>query len=192
MSREIRQHAGFTLVELMIVVALIGTLAAVAIPNFLSYQARSRRSEAWVNVSGIVVAQKSYFAEKDAYHDSAAPWPDYDANGGLGTSKQTFDAASRAAFDALGWKPDGQVIYSYETNTTDNCGGCQLCFTATAYGDADGDGLTSAVMYVQPSTQGGVTMVCGAKLLGLGTPTRKHGNAPVLNEIEVNRQTDEY
>lgn len=192
MSRNIRQLAGFTLVELMIVVGMVGALAAIAIPNFLSYQAKSRRSEAYVNVSGIVVAQKSYFAEKNSYFDSGAPWPDYDANGGLGTTKQTWDAASNAAFEELGWKPEGPVIYSYEVNTTDNCGGCPLCFTATAYGDADSDGLTSAVMYVQPNRENGVTSVCGAKLLGLGTPTRKHGNAPVLNEIEVNRQTDEY
>jgi len=187
MSRNIRHRAGFTLVELMIVIGMIGALAAIAIPNFLSYQARSRRSEAWTNVSGIVIAQKSFFAENDRYHDSGAPYP----GGALSPNKRTWDAASSAAFEALGWKPEGQVIYSYETNTTTNCT-CQLCFTATAYGDADGDGLTSAVMYVQPNVQGGLTQVCPAKLWGLGTPTRKHGNAPVLNEIEVNRQTDEY
>jgi prepilin-type N-terminal cleavage/methylation domain-containing protein len=192
MRHESRQQRGFTLVELMIVVGMVGALAAIAIPNFLSYQARSRRSEAWVNVSGIVVAQKSYFAEKDTYHDSGAPWPDYSSDGGLSTRKRTWDAASNAAFEDLGWKPEGQVIYSYETNTTDNCGACLLCFTATAYGDADGDGLTSAVMYVQPGSDGSTTAVCGAKLLGLGTPTRKHSNTPVVNEIEVNRQTDEY
>ena len=66
------------------------------------------------------------------------------------------------------------------------------CFTATAYGDADADGLTSAVMYVQPNEQDGGTAVCGAKLLGLGTPTRRNTGVPVLNEVEVNRQTDEY
>jgi prepilin-type N-terminal cleavage/methylation domain-containing protein len=187
-----RKSAGFTLIELMIVVGLIGAMSAIAIPNFLQYQARSRRSEAWVNVSGMVRAQKSYFAEKDAFHDSDAPWPDYTLNGGLGTTKQLWDADSQTHFSELGWNPEGGVIYSYETNTTLNCDGCELCFTATAYGDADGDGFPSAIMYVQPHTENGVQKVCKAKLFGFGTPTRVFNSNPVYNEVEVNRQTDEY
>ena len=52
--------------------------------------------------------------------------------------------------------------------------------------------LTSAVMYVQPHNEGGVTKSCKAKLFGFGTPTRRHSGAPVVNEVEVNRLTDEY
>jgi hypothetical protein len=47
-------------------------------------------------------------------------------------------------------------------------------------------------MYVEPHDEGGVTKVCGAKFLGLGTPTRMVGNAPVVKEPGVNRQLDEY
>ena len=192
MRNRSRGRAGFTLVALMIVVGLIGALSAIAVPNFMRYQARARRSEAYVNVVSIVRAQKSYFAERDSYHDSLAPWPDYAANGGLSTTKQTWDADSQTHFNELGWKPEGPVIYSYETNTTLNCDGCQLCFTASAYGDADGDGFPSAVMYVEPHTEGGVQKVCKAKLFGFGTPTRIFSNQPVYNEVEVNRQTDEF
>jgi len=189
MIRRKRQQAGFTLTELMIVVGMIGALAAIAIPNFMSYQARSRRSEAYVNVNAIATAQKSFFAERNTYHDSGNAYP---AAAGTSTVKQAWDADSQTQFSELGWQPEGAVIYAYETNTTDNCGGCLNCFTATAYGDADADGLTSAVMYVQPNAQNGLTAVCGAKLLGLGTPTRRTTGAPVFNEVEVNRQTDEY
>src|SRR5690242_19789803 len=58
---------GFTLIELMIVVAIIGILAAIAIPNFIKFQARSKQSEAKANLKAIVTAQKAYFQEKDHY-----------------------------------------------------------------------------------------------------------------------------
>tara|TARA_B100000315_G_C14590549_1_gene595515 strand:+ start:3028 stop:3459 length:432 start_codon:yes stop_codon:yes gene_type:complete len=58
---------GFTLVELMIVVAIIGILAAIAIPNFLKYQTKAKQSEAKVNLKGVYTAQLSYFAENDGY-----------------------------------------------------------------------------------------------------------------------------
>jgi prepilin-type N-terminal cleavage/methylation domain-containing protein len=192
MSIRSREKAGFTLVELMIVVGLIGAMSAIAIPTFLRYQARSRRSEAYVNVVSIVRAEKSYFAEKDSYHDSEAPWPNWVPNGGLSIDKQVWDAESLDHFAELGWRPEGPTVYSYEANTDPaTCDGCVLCFTATAYGDADGDGFPSAVMYVQPHNEGGVRKECKSKLFDFGTPTRPSG-APVYNEVEINRQTDEF
>ena len=60
---------GFTLIELMIVVAIIGILAAIAIPNFLRYQAKSRQSEAKTNLGGVFVAQTSFYGEQSRYGD---------------------------------------------------------------------------------------------------------------------------
>ncbi|RKH48681.1 type IV pilin protein [Corallococcus llansteffanensis] len=67
MNRLFRKKGGFTLIELMIVVAIIGILAAIAIPNFIRFQAKSKQSEAKTNLKAIFTAQKSYFGEKDKY-----------------------------------------------------------------------------------------------------------------------------
>jgi type IV pilus assembly protein PilA len=64
---NLRRREGFTLIELMIVVAIIGILAAIAIPNFLRFQLRSKAGEGKVNLAAIRSAEEGYFAEFGTY-----------------------------------------------------------------------------------------------------------------------------
>lgn len=63
---------GFTLIELMIVVAIIGILAAIAIPNFIKFQARAKKSEAKTNLKAIYTAERAYHQEKERYDTRVA------------------------------------------------------------------------------------------------------------------------
>ncbi|MGE0470150.1 MAG: type IV pilin protein [Nitrospira sp.] len=67
MFKSLRKQEGFTLIELMIVVAIIGILAAIAIPNFLQYQMKSRQSEAKTNLMAIKTSEVSWQGERGCY-----------------------------------------------------------------------------------------------------------------------------
>ena len=67
MCKQLKSQKGFTLIELMIVVAIIGILAAIAIPNFLQYQMKSRQAEAKVNLNAIKTSEVAFQAERGCY-----------------------------------------------------------------------------------------------------------------------------
>ena len=62
-----KSKKGFTLIELMIVVAIIGILAAIAIPNFIRFQLKAKTSEGKVNIAAIRTAEEAYFSEFGVY-----------------------------------------------------------------------------------------------------------------------------
>lgn len=66
MNRRHRLH-GFTLVEILIVVAIIGILAAIAIPNWSNMVSKSRQVEAKEGLNGIFSLERSYFSEHNSY-----------------------------------------------------------------------------------------------------------------------------
>ena len=66
--KSLKRQDGFTLVELMVVVAIIGLLSAVAIPNFKKYQAKAKTSEAKLQLSAAYTAEQSFYSDYNLYH----------------------------------------------------------------------------------------------------------------------------
>lgn len=83
---NLASRRAFTLIELMIVVAIIGLLAALAIPNFMKFQARSRQAEVRSGLRAVFTAQKSYYGNQQTYYDE---------------------------FDVIGFEPEGGNRYQY-------------------------------------------------------------------------------
>ena len=127
LRRRINQK-GFTLIELMIVVAIIGILAAIAIPNFLSYQLRAKRAEAPTNLKAIKVSEESYRAEYDTY---VALTPSPAAGPGAGIKVAWADAGG---FATVGWSPSGDVYGQYSTTAA-----AATTWAGLAQTDCDGD-----------------------------------------------------
>ena len=169
-EREIRAQ-GFTLVELMIVVAIIGILASIAIPSFMTYQLTAKRAEGYSNLNALSKAQRAYFAEFNAFVSSEPePWF---TSGALATRTKRDSAPIDVSFAAVGWVPEGDVFYDYDTATVTDplAGSCALCagdcFTASAYGDLDGNGLFSILIYAHADPTGGY---CTTGLVAGGGP----------------------
>lgn len=69
--RLIKTQAGFSLLELMTVVAIIGILAIVVIPNFQSFHAKARAGESKSQLAALFVAEQAFHAEWNSYHTDA-------------------------------------------------------------------------------------------------------------------------
>jgi type IV pilus assembly protein PilA len=109
MFTRVQGQKGFTLIELMIVVAIIGILAAIAIPNFIAYQAKSKQSEAKVSLGAIFTSAVAFQAE-------ATP--------------QTYVPVT---IGQIGWQPSGSPRYAfYYAVGTSNGPGNPVAFTGSS------------------------------------------------------------
>ena len=144
------RRTGFTILELMIVVMIIGALATVALPIFGNYQLRAKSAEGKTNIGAIRLVEEAYYSEFDTYL-AVAPEPVTIP----GKQSTSFDATG-TTYGALGFDPEGQVFFSYGVAVS----GDGVGYTIDAGADIDADGLVQFWGYGRPDA--GAALVDGA------------------------------
>jgi prepilin-type N-terminal cleavage/methylation domain-containing protein len=136
---------GFTLIELMIVVAIIGILAAVAIPSFMDYIKRSKKTEAALQLNKIGKNAKRVYSETSSYVDGTAtqlPAKPGGVGGCCGGPNNHCAADAKGFAAELHWKAldfqiDEDSLFFYDYT---GVAAAPSTFTALATGDLDCDG----------------------------------------------------
>lgn len=142
---RMKRKSGFTLIELMIVVSIIGILAAIAIPAFLRYVKRAESSEAPMNLRKIYDGQIAYF-DVDHVDQAGTRVPSQFISAGPEPTSVPLNVKVAGDWTAVGWielkfASDAPIRYRYQSLSSGT--GTQAMFTARAEGDLDGDGTTS-------------------------------------------------
>jgi type IV pilus assembly protein PilA len=109
---EKRFQSGFTLIELMIVIAIIGVLAAIAIPQFSVYKNRAFNAAAMDDLKNAAIAQEAYFVDEFTYTNSTSAL--IGATYGFYVSNKitfTVVSANNMTYSMKAWHPGGDASF---------------------------------------------------------------------------------
>lgn len=138
----------------VLMVPIIGILAAIAVPNFIRYQLRAKQSEAKFTLQAIKTSQEAFFADSGGYASSAPNPSAPTANVKVAWESRPCpedckrdNLAACTELACIGYQASGPVYYRYACTATLPSEGVPAEFTCAAMGDLDGDGEPSVMVF---------------------------------------------
>lgn len=127
------RQTGFTLIEMLIVMAIMGILTAIAVPQYNAYRQRSNRADAKAALVEGAQRMERYFTRSSTYigADAADTGAKVSAKSGSGLYNLSFDGALTAAGFVLQAAPTG-------IQTSDNCGTLKIDQTGRKWAEKGG------------------------------------------------------
>lgn len=183
-----KNQRGFTLMEVMIVVAIVGILAAIALPAYQYFRFRSRTAEASLVSGGIRISQEGFFAEFDEFANvdlaSVNPsgiagvikrgWEDRPCPAGC----DRMNTANCTEFACMHFASQAAVYYSYYSPRRSRIAGAPD-YAIASEGDVDGNGAPGYFTYQSDTSGVGLGQVIAPPACLAMPPDQLHNCTPM-------------
>lgn len=191
MKKIIGNNKGFSMIELMVVVAIIGVLAAIGIPQYSKFQAKARQSEAKLSLAALFTAEESFRQEWNQFSTTLNN-VGFSVQGSRLRYKTGFDALACGAYSTAGGAP-AEVVTTNNTwsdGTAVNTSGATWAYTSVT---SAGFIPTNAGAQASTCATGAfVAVAYGSPASSVNTPTGTSGDTWSVNQVKLIQNTQVF